>query len=360
MGSNLGRPLRVVFDGRPLLPPLTGVYRYTAGLLAGLEEVAGDALELTVLRPPRAMATSRWVLLGMQRATGRGFDIAHFPFYYPPLFPRCPVTVAVHDTLVLEHPEWFPRAWGGLMRLLIARGARRATAVVAPSRHVALALERLSGVPGSRILVIPYGVDPKIWFPPPPATLATLRRQLALPERWIVQLGAVEPRRGVDLLLTAAKALRRHDSEFVVLLVGGVRTPIPELRHPPPWVRVIPWLDDPLLPPLLAGAQAVVAPSRGEGFDLPVLEALACGAAVVASDIPVHREHFAGAVELFPSGDAGALAEALSRVLGSADHRNSLRTAAIGHARKFTWSECAKRHLSLWEEIRDRARSRDR
>ncbi|MEP0774795.1 MAG: glycosyltransferase [Acidobacteriota bacterium] len=355
VGSNLGRPLRVAFDGRPLLPPHTGVYRYTAGLLAGLEEVASEALQLTVLRPPRAMATSRWVLLDMQRVTGRGFDVVHFPFYYPPLVPRCPVTVTVHDTLVLEHPDWFPRAWGGLMRLLIARGARRAAAVVTPSRHVATSVERLCGVAAERLRVIPHGVDARTWFPPPPAAIAALRRQLDLPRRWIVQLGAVEPRRGVDLLLRAAQTLRLQEGELEVVLVGGVRRPIPELRPPPPGVRVIPWLDDPLLPPLLAGAAAVVAPSRGEGFDLPVLEALACGAAVVASDIPVHREHFAGAVELFPSGDAGALAAALSRLLVDPARGNSLRAAAVAHARRFTWSECARAHLALWREVVQRS-----
>lgn len=360
VGSNLGRPLRVAFDGRPLLPPHTGVYRYTAGLLAGLEEVAVDALQLSVLRPPRAMATSRWVLLDLQQATGRGFDVVHFPFYYPPLLPRCPVTVTVHDTLVLEHPEWFPWAWGSLMRFLINRGARRAAAVVTPSRHVAASLERLCGVAAERLRVIPHGVDTKTWFPPPAAAIASLRRQLDLPRRWIVQLGAVEPRRGVDLLLQAAQVLRRHDEELEVVLVGGVRRPIPALLPPPPWVRVIPWLEDPLLPPLLAGAVAVVAPSRGEGFDLPVLEALACGAAVVASDIPVHREHFAGAVELFPSNDAGALAAALSRLLGHLEHGNSLRAAALAHARRFTWSDCARAHLALWREVVHRPGGRDR
>lgn len=351
MESAMNPPLRVGLDGRPLLPPRTGVYRYTAGLLQGLEAVAGESVRLTLFTPPRPMATTRWVLLSLQQATGQGFDVMHFPFYYPPLFPGCPVTVTVHDALVLEHPEWFPRSWGLLMRRLIRRGARAAAALITPSRHVAELVEKWCRVPPARMRVIPHGVDPAVWSPPSPAAIAGVRQQLGLGERWLVQLGAVEPRRGVDLLIQATSVLRRQHSDLELVLVGGSRTPIAELREPPPWVRLIPWLDDHILPALLAGAAAVAAPSRGEGFDLPVLEALACGAAVVASDIPVHLEHFAGAVELFRSGDAEALADALGNVLNDPSRVHALRTTGVALATGFRWEEAARRHMHLWREV---------
>lgn len=343
--------LRIGLDGKPLLPPRTGVYRYTAGLVEGLRAMPGGGFQLAILTPPRPTATTPWVLLSLQRATMRGFDVVHFPFYYPPLFPRCPVTVTVHDVLVLEHPEWFPRAWGTLTGRLIRRGARTADALIAPSRHVALAIEEYCGVPAQRVRVIPHGVNAALWSPPTPAAIAGVRSQFGLHGRWIVQLGAVEPRRGVDLLLRAAATLRRQHPDIDVVLVGSIRTPIGELLHPPPWVRLIPWLDDQALPALLAGAAAVAAPSRGEGFDFPVLESLACGAIVVASDIPVHVEHFAGAVEFFRNGDAGALASALGCVLTDAARQEELRSASLALANRFTWEESARLHLSLWREI---------
>ena len=111
-------------------------------------------------------------------------------------------------------------------------------------------------------------------------------------------------------------ALRASQPEVELVLVGEARMPIKELDATPPWVRRLGRVADEDLPALYAAAAAVVAPSRGEGFDFPVLEALACGAPVVASDIAVHVEHFAPAVELFASGDAAALATALGTVLG--------------------------------------------
>jgi glycosyltransferase involved in cell wall biosynthesis len=95
----------------------------------------------------------------------------------------------------------------------------------------------------------------------------------------------------------------------------------------------------------------VLAPSRGEGFDLPLLEALACGAAAVASDIAVHREHFAAAVELFTSGDAEALVQATNTVLADSGRAAALRAAGPTLAASFDWIKVARRHLEIWREV---------
>jgi len=344
-----GGALRVGVDGKCLDPPRAGVARYLEGLLAGLRELAG-APAVEVVRPGRPRRTLPWVLWDLQRATGRTYDVFHFPFYYPPLLPRCPYTVAVHDVLPLEHPEWFPRAWWNPIRALLPRGARRAAAVIASGRANAEKIAALCSVPRERVHAIPYGIDAGRFAPPPPARRDAVLARLGVRPPFLLQVGALEPRRGLDLSLAALAALRAEGREVTLAVVGEARAPVAALLAPPPWVRLLGRVDDDELPALYAGAAGVLAPSRGEGFDLPVLEALACGAAVVASDIDVHAEHFAGAVELFPSGDGCGLAAACRAVLAGGERVAALRGAGPRLAARFTWRECARRHVELWCE----------
>jgi glycosyltransferase involved in cell wall biosynthesis len=343
--------VRIGIDGKALMPPRAGVARYLEGLLAGCAAVGHADLDLELITPSTPRRTLPWVLWELQRATARGFSVFHFPFYYPPLIPSCPVTVAIHDVLVLEHPEWFPRAALNPLRHLVPRGAKVAAAVVTGSRCVAEAIVEHCGIPRERIHLAGYGVDRLRFAPPDPERLAGARARLGLSKPYLLQLGALEPRRGVDLALAAVAALRGRNEDLELLLVGTLRAPVPALERPPGWARILGWVGEDDLPALYAGAACVLAPSRGEGFDFPLLEALACGGAVVASDIPVHREHFAPAVEFFTSGDAEALAAATRRVLEDSGRAAALRAAGPALAVGFDWTEVARRHLGLWREV---------
>jgi glycosyltransferase involved in cell wall biosynthesis len=343
--------VKVGVDTKPLVGPRAGVARYLEGLLAGCGAVQHADLNLELVAPSAPRRTLPWVLWDLQRATGRGFSAFHFPFYYPPLAPRCPVTVAIHDVLVLEHPEWFPRAWLNPLRHLIPRGARLAAAVVTGSRCVAEAIAERCRIPRERIHLTGYGVDRTKFAPPTPERLAEAHTRLGLARPYLLQLGALEPRRGVDLALSAVASLRGRNADLELVLVGARRAPVLALEQPPPWVRVLGWVEEDDLPVLYAGAAGVLAPSRGEGFDLPLLEALACGGAVVASDIPVHREHFAPAVEFFPDGDAEALTAATRTVLEDSGRAATLRAAGPALAAGFEWAKVARRHLELWREV---------
>ncbi|HLE61306.1 MAG TPA: glycosyltransferase family 1 protein [Thermoanaerobaculaceae bacterium] len=343
--------LRIGVDGKALLPPRAGVARYLEGLLAGCAAVSHPEVELDVVMPGGPRRTLPWVVWNLQRATARGYSVFHFPFYYPPLAPRCPVTVAIHDVLVLEHPEWFRRPSVNPLRRLAPRGARLAAAVVTGSRCVADAIAERCKVPRERIHLTGYGVDRARFAPPSSEQRADVLLRLTLSKPYLLQLGALEPRRGVDLALAAVASLRVRDPDLELVLVGAPRAPVPVLEHPPPWVRLLGWVEDADLPVLYAGAEAVLAPSRGEGFNLPLLEALACGAVVVASDIPVHREHFTPAVELFASGDAEALAAVACAVLGDSGRAATLRTAGPALAAGFDWVDVARRHLDLWRQV---------
>lgn len=343
--------LKVGIDGKPLLPPKTGVSRYTQGLLRGLAGLPPEELEVVAVYPEKPTRTAPWVLWGLQKATRRGFSVFHFPFYYTPLFPSCPVTVAIHDVLVLSHPQWFPRAWGNTLRWLIPKSARGASAIITGTSWVAREIARWCRVPEEHIRVIPYGVDPALFSPPDEAFLVQGLHELGLGRPYLLMVGALEPRRGVDTLLQAWKTLRPRFPELELVLAGPVRAPVPALAQLPQAVRLLGFVEDRLLPVLYAGAQVVVAPSRGEGFDLPVLEALACGACVVASDIPVHREVFCEAVRFFPAGEAEALAAALTELLDDAQERQALRQRGLLLAQGFSWEKAAREHVRLWREV---------
>ena len=346
--------MKVGVDGKPLLSARAGVARYLEGLLGGCASLGTPGVEVDVVKPDRPRGTLRWVMWDLQRATGRGYDAFHFPFYYPPLAPRCPATVAIHDVLALEHPEWFPRGRANPLRLLLPAGARRAAAVFVGSPSVAEAVSERCRVPTARIHVTGYGVDHESFAPPPEDAAAAVLARLGVRRPYLLQVGALEPRRGTDLALAACVALRERHLGLDLVLVGDVRADVPALREPTSWVRRLGRVADDALPALYAGAAAVLAPSRGEGFDFPVLEALACGAAVVASDIPVHREHFAPAVALFASGDADALAAALTRVLEDSDVGRELRAAGPALAARFSWTDVARRHLEVWRTLERR------
>ncbi len=346
--------MRVGIDGKPLLSARAGVARYLEGLLGGLAELGTPGAEFDVVSPDHPRGTLRWVMWDLQRATGRGYDAFHFPFYYPPLAPRCPATVAVHDVLALEHPEWFPHGIANPLRLLIPAGARRAAAVMVGSPSVAEAVSERCRVPMTRIHVTGYGVDHARFAPPLEDAAEAALAHLGVTRPYVLQVGALESRRGTDLALAGCAALRRRHPGLQLVLVGEVRADVPALREPPSWVRRLGRVADAALPALYAGAAAVLAPSRGEGFDFPVLEALACGGAVVASDIPVHREHFAPAVALFASGDVEALEEALARVLEDGEARRTLRAAGPALAARFSWAGSARRHLEVWRTLERR------
>jgi glycosyltransferase involved in cell wall biosynthesis len=333
------------------MSPRAGVARYLDGLLSGLGELGASGIAVEVVKPERPRSTLAWTLWNLQRATGDGFDVFHFPFYYPPLAPGCHFTVMVHDVLILEHPEWFPHAWMTPIRRLLPRGARHAAAVIVSGEAVASRVAMRCRVPRERIHVIPYGLDASRFGAPPTDTVGATLGRLGVRGQFLLQVGAREPRRGLDLAIAAVSRLRGEGRAVELVLAGEARARVAELTAPPPWVRTLGRVDDADLPALYAGAAAVLAPSRGEGFDLPVLEALGCGGAVVASDIDVHVEHFGGAVELFRSGDAGSLEAACRRVLDDRERATALRHSGLRLAGRFTWRECARRHVELWREV---------
>jgi glycosyltransferase involved in cell wall biosynthesis len=277
----------------------------------------------------------------------RGADVVHAP---TPLFPPRrgrPLVVTVHDAVPWTHPDTLTARGVRWHRSVIDRAARVADAIVVPTTAVAEELARHIRLRAAPV-VVPEGVSAALRPPPDAAERA---ERLGIPDGdFAVTLATLEPRKGLDVLL---RALSLPAAPAVPLLVvgqpgwGGVDVAgSAEHLRLGSRVRVLGRLADADLAVVLDRAAVLVAPSRAEGFGLPVLEAMAAGVPVVSSDAPALVEVGGGATVTVPVGDGEALAGALAEVLGSASLRSRLTAEGRRRAADFSWAAAARR---LWE-----------
>ena len=365
------RPLRVVLDGTPLLGQRTGIGRYTAALLdelAGLAAGAGLAVGVTAFSlrghrklrarlpagvrprgipaPARALraAWSRLPLPPIELLVGR-VDVVHATNFVLPPAVRAAGVLTVHDLAFLDRPDELSPAEHDLPGL-VRDAARRAAIVCTPTTAVARQVVQRLGVRDDRIVVTPLGVDPA-WFVAAPPN-AEVRRRLKLPRQYLLFVGTAQPRKGLDVLLKAHAAA----ADAPPLMLAGAAGWGSEVQiSDPKRVLRMGYLPEVDLRRVVAGAAALVLPSRDEGFGLPVLEALACGIPVITTDAPALVEVAGGHAEHVPVGDVEALAVALSAVADAA--RDPLTASARrSHASEFTWRSCAESTIDAYRLAR--------
>jgi len=184
--------------------------------------------------------------------------------------------------------------------------------------------------------------------------------QLSLEFPYILFVGTFEPRKGLDVLLSAFAQIAQHDDEIELWLAGqpgwGVGPIEAQLAAHPfrERIRRLGFVEEALLPALFRHARAVGYPSRGEGFGLPVIEAMACGASVVTTEGTVMAEVAGDGARLVPVGDANALAASLVDVIDSSEtDRASWATRARLRAELFTWEACVDQHLVAYAQALD-------
>jgi len=289
-----------------------------------------------------------------------GVQLHHGPHYTMPARSPVPCAVTIHDCTFFDHPEWHHRSKAAFFRRAIRRAALRAGVLVCVSQVTADRLQECCEV-RAPVVVAPHGVDHVRFAPTEPAEGAdrAVVGSLGLPADapLVVFVGTLEPRKGVAPLVAAFDLVAEANSDAVLVLggqtgwgMGQTERALAAAHHRERIVRTG-YLPDRAVPALLRRASVVAYPALEEGFGLPALEALACGAPLVTTEGTAMAEVAGGAALLVPPGDVGALAGALRAALdeGRATERQA-RGIAVAAGR--TWEASVARHVQAYAVAR--------
>ncbi len=287
-------------------------------------------------------------------------QVHHGPHYTMPARAPVPCVVTIHDCTFFDHPEWHLRTKSAFFRRAIRHAARHARALVCVSQVTA---ERLASSCDVRapVVVAPHGVDHQRFTPDEPTEGAdgALLRSMGIPtERSLVAfVGTLEPRKGLTPLVAAFDRVASARPDVVLVLAGQpgwgmseTERALAEARFGDRIIRTG-YLPDEAVPALLRQAAVAVYPALEEGFGLPALEALACGAPLVTTEGTAMAEFAEGAALLVPPGDMPALADAMDSALdqgrGTERRHHGLTVAAAR-----TWEASASLHMRAYEVAR--------
>jgi glycosyltransferase involved in cell wall biosynthesis len=375
--------MRVAFDYTSAIYQRAGVGRYTRSLAAEVAPLLGDDDEFilwytSMSRAPRSIssvaagshgtsiriplspraASLLWqrmrLALPIDRLIGQP-DLLHSPdFVAPPV--KAPLIATIHDLSYLVVPEFAHPNLKRYLEASVPRTIRRASHVIAVSEMTRQDIIERYQVEPSRVSTIYNGVDG--WFyEPDQAAVERAIEHFGLRRPYFIIVGTVEPRKNHLALLHAFAQLYEKRKDVSLAIVGSpgwlsepIIAEIEKSAMSMP-VRYLRFVDDTWIPALYAGSVALVAPSWYEGFGLPVLEAMACGAAVITSDRGSLPEVAGDNAILVPPGDIEELAASMERLLYDSALRADLVRRGRDHAATFSWRAAAEEHVELYRQV---------
>lgn len=335
----MSRELRVVIDGRPLVNERSGIGVHTAEIARRLDVTPPpliathapitnrEGIEHCRFRVDRAINGVIWQQLVLPRIAET--DILWGPHGTIPLALKTPAVVTIHDFSSITMPGRHRLKTIASYNLFIGRSLERAQHIAAVSRAVAEEAVHWFGVPRAKITLVPNGVDE--FFTPDGHG----------EDDYILFVGTVEPRKGLDDLVAVWESLAEPRPRLIVAGGEGWRVSLPKT------IQRAGYVDRTRLRDLYRRARVFVYPSRYEGFGMPPLEAMACGAPVIATRTGAIPEYAGDAALLVDPGDRDALHDALVRVLRDRALRDDLRSRGPERARQFGWDESAKRMTEI-------------
>ena len=377
--------MRIGLDGMPLAQPRTGVGTYTFELARALavaapqdefqlisplpfeSSVLSDSkpgnLELSYSKPN--VLQRHWWTIGLPSYIARGaFELFHGTNYEAPLRGDCPTVVTFHDLSMLLHSSTHvPRAVVRA-RLRLPVIARKATMIITDSEQVRREVCDRLRVSSDKVFAVPLA--PRSTFKPVAEdTAMETRRRLGIEGDFLLFVGTVEPRKNLWTLVQALEELLRTTDLRPKLVVAGQIGWKPDeflkrLQQSPARdaVQLVGYLSDSDLSALYSSCKIFIYPSIYEGFGLPPLEAMACGAPVIASRIPSVTESSANAARLVSATDVHELAHNIVQVLRDVSVQEQLSSAGLKHAAGFSWEHTAALTREVYAEALKRRKSR--
>ncbi len=372
--------LKIAFDARCVQDHFPGIGRYAYNLLAAMATLP-DGPYLTLIYNP-TLPDQRYNLPGLaerypervrllptgarpfspaeqwqlfQPARQGDFQLWHAPYYIRPYLLPLPSVLTAYDVTGARFPDLLPSRKARLAFDLTTRLAFRASRrIIAISQSAAHDIEQFYRVRPDKIQVVPLGVSGE-FHPLTPVEQSEARASLNLPPRYLLYVGINKPHKNLARLLEAFKSYQEHSGDDLRLILAGREDPryATDLRQTAERLNLTPhvqfWGDvsESDLPRLYGCASLFVFPSLHEGFGLPVLEAMACGAPVACADNSALPEVVGDAAILFPAENSQAITDAITQGLS---HQAELRDKSLARARLFSWQRTAKLTLEVYRK----------
>lgn len=289
-------------------------------------------------------------------------DVFHAPHYVMPPAVSCRSLVTIHDCIHLAFPQYLPsRAAYVYARASMWSAAHRSRRILTVSEASKRDIIRFLNVPPEKIVVVYNAIDERFRVTPSEEAIARVRERYQLDHRFVLYVGNIKPHKNLVRLIEAFDRLRKCGfDELTLLIIGDEISKLPSLRRAVhshklhKHVRFLGHLPDDTLAILYRLAAVFVFPSLSEGFGLPPIEAMACGAPVVTSNVSSLPEVTGGAAVLVDPYDIESIADGIARVLSDPVLREELRVKGIARALEFSWERSVSRTREIYQEVAGR------
>ncbi len=370
---------RLLLDARGLAGRRSGVGKYVSGLVSGIAALQPDDFALRLLclpedNPPAGIEaqilggfysgarpnTVRQHLVMPLKLNKVPRDVYHYPCFDLPIVRLSQAVVTCHDIEPLVTPHLFARKIV-LYYKFFSKRLRSLKNIITISGKTATDLVEIIGIERRRIQVIYFGVDECFRPVVDDRQLRDLRRRFVLPDDYILYVGNTMPHKNLERLILAFSRISSDFPDVCLVIAGAADRYRNQVRqfvtdsHLENQVIFLDSISEEDLPLLYSDCRLFAFPSLYEGFGLPVLEAMACGAPVLASDAASLPEIVGEAGLLVSPLDTKGMANGLSRILADKSLADNLSQAGIQRAADFTWEKCARSHLSFYRRLLGKA-----